>query len=198
MTEQAIPLKGSTRTAAVQRQSTVEDSEANNRRYFWQVNGMILYYLALIIGLFWLLVDVWSGNFKAMQALGVSGSQLQQPLLKTINYTVVGAMFGNVLFQIRSLFTFYLENDGKDYDERWLGKYLIGPFESAALALVVLALIRGGVALFGGQSGPITTSTNNFAVFGVGSLIGFGMRDALIWLRTMASTMFNANGEKSS
>lgn len=197
MTEQAIAAQGLSKPVENRKKRTVEGQSADERRYFWQVNGMIIYYLALIIGLFWLLVDVWSGNFKAMQALGVGGSQLQQPLLKTINYTVVGAMFGNVLFQIRSLFTFYLDNDGNDYDERWLGKYLIGPFESAALSLVVLALIRGGVALFGGQSGPITTSTNNFAVFGVGSLIGFGMRDALIWLRTMAGTMFNSNGQAS-
>lgn len=195
MTEQAITAQGLTAPVDKAKKVVVGPSGADARRYFWQVNGMIIYYLALILGLFWLLVDVWSGNLNAMQFLGVGGEQIQEPLLKTINYTVIGAMFGNVLFQIRSLFTFYLEDDGANYDERWLGKYIIGPFESAALALVVLALIRGGVSLFGGESGPLTSSTNNFAAFGVGSLIGFGMRDAVIWLRTMASTMFNSNGQ---
>ena len=194
MTQQAVPIKGLTKAAADQKHSGAEDTEATERRHFWQVHGMIVYYLALIVGLFWLLVDVWSGNLNSMRFLGVGGAQLEEPLLKTINFTVIGAMFGNVLFQIRSLFSFYLEDEGKNYDERWLGKYIIGPFESAALALVVLALIRGGVTLFGGESGPAATSTNNFAAFGIGSLIGFGMRDAVTWLRTVASTMFNSNG----
>lgn len=35
------------------------------------------------------------------------------------------------------------------------------------MAMIVLALIRGGVALFGGSQGTDVNDTNNFAAFGV-------------------------------
>lgn len=167
---------------------------ADQRVHFWQVNLLTVYFILVILGGFWFLLDVWGGNFTLLKSFGLQGEILADPLLKTVGYTIVGAIFGSVQFQIRSLFKFYLK-DGH-YDPRWLGKYLSAPWESAAMALVVLSLIRGGVALFGGSTGTDVTGTNNFAAFGTGALVGFGMRDVVAWLGKLVVTVFvtNENG----
>jgi hypothetical protein len=164
--------------------------------YFWQVNALIAYFILMLLGGFWFLLDVWSGNFTILRGFGLSGEILTDPLLKTIGYTMVGAVFGSVLFQIRSLFNFYLKS-GK-YDPRWIGKYISAPWESAAMALVVLSLIRGGVALFGGSSGTDVNATNNFAAFGTGALVGYGMRDVVKWLGRLVISMFRTDEEEDS
>lgn len=166
----------------------------DQRVHFWQVNALIIYFILVILSSFWFLLDVWSGNFSLLRRFGLQGEILADPLLKTVGYTIVGAIFGSVLFQIRSLFHFYLKD--AHYDPRWLGKYISAPWESAAMALVVLSLIRGGVALFGGSSGTDVTGTNNFAAFGTGALVGYGMRDVVAWLGRLVETVFvtNENG----
>ena len=58
------------------------------------------------------------------------------------------------------------------------------------MALVVLSLIRGGVALFGGSTGTDVDAVNNFAAIGTGALVGFGMRDVVGWLGSLVQTMF--------
>jgi len=61
------------------------------------------------------------------------------------------------------------------------------------MAMIVLALIRGGVALFGGSQGTEVNDTNNFAAFGVGALVGFGMRDVVGWIGGLVRTMFKTS-----
>ncbi len=162
--------------------------------YFWQVNALIAYFILVLLGGFWFLFDVWSGNFSLLRGFGLSGEILADPLLKTVGYTVVGAVFGSVLFQIRSLFDFYLKS-GK-YDPRWIGKYVSAPWESAAMALVVLSLLRSGVALFGGSNGTDVNATNNFAAFGTGALVGYGMRDVVKWLGRLVLSMFKTDEDE--
>jgi hypothetical protein len=137
---------------------------------------------------FWFLFDTWSANFSLMRWIGVRGEVLDDPLLRTIGFTLVGGVIGNVLYMIRQLFTYYAKL--KTYDPRWLGKYITGPWEGAGMALVVLALIRGGVAVFGGSMGTDVTGASNFAAFGTGALVGFGMREVVGWLEGLVKTMF--------
>jgi hypothetical protein len=79
----------------------------------------------------------------------------------------------------------------KKFDPRWFGKYISAPFESAAMSMVVLALIRGGVTLFGGSPGTDVESVNNFAAFGVGALVGLGMRDVVRWVGRIVRSVFD-------
>ena len=156
-------------------------------KYFWQVHGMVAFFVALLLLCFWFLVDVWSENFVLLHKLGILDAQLHDPIVKTVCYTVAGAVMGSTIFQIRSLFKFYITD--AQYHQRWIGKYLSSPFESAATALVVLCIIRGGLSLFGGGSTDLS-QTNNFASFGTGALVGFGMRNAILWLDTLVQNLF--------
>jgi hypothetical protein len=155
---------------------------------FLQVHGLVIYYILVMLFAFWLLLDVWSENYNSMRFLGASQVVLLDDLLKVVGYIVVGSIFGSVLYQIRELYHHYLKTE--TYDYRWIGKYISAPWESAAMSLIVLAIMRGGVALFGGQQGSEVNITNNFAAFGTGALVGFGMRDVVGWLGNIVRSVF--------
>lgn len=159
----------------------------NDARDFRQVTILVAYYFATLLFSFWFLLDVWSRNFVIFRAMGMNGDVLKDDLLRTIGFTMVGGLLGSTLYQIRVLFYYYAK---KRYDPRWFGKYLTSPLEGAGMAIVVLALIRGGVALFGGSTGTDVTAVNNFAAIGTGALVGFGMRDVVGWLGHLVHTMF--------
>jgi hypothetical protein len=158
------------------------------RKHSRQVYGLVVYYMIVLLFAFWFLFDTWSSNLTLMQWIGVRGEALKDPLLRTIGFTIVGGVIGSVLYLIRQLFTYYAKLG--TYDARWLGKYITGPWEGAGMAMVVLALIRGGVAVFGGSMGTDVTGASNFAAFGTGALVGFGMREVVGWLEGLVKTMF--------
>ena len=168
------------------------DSLIPNIAYSRQVYSLAAYFMFMLLFSFWLLFDVWSEKFVLMRFLGLNEKALADPLLRTINFTIIGGLFGSILFHIRHLFTYYAKTTG-DYNPRWFPKYITGPWEGAALALIVLSLIRGGVALFGGSMGTDVTGANNFSAFGVGALVGFGMRDVVGWLGNLVQTMFTVH-----
>ena len=165
-----------------------ESNGDNHTQHSRQVHALVVYYMAVLFFSFWFLFDTWSSNFALMRLIGVSGGALEDPLLRTIGFTIVGGVMGSLLYQIRVLFHFYARE--KKYDPRWLGKYITGPWEGAGMAMVVLALIRGGVAVFGGSMGTDVTGASNFAAFGTGALVGFGMREVVGWLESLVKTMF--------
>ena len=152
-----------------------------------QVSLLVGYYILALVFSFWFLFDTWGANFVLFRAIGMSAEALKEPLLRTIGFTFVGGFLGNILYQIRILFYFYTRDR---YDSRWFGKYITSPWEAAGMALVVLSLIRGGVALFGGSTGTDVEAVNNFAAIGTGALVGFGMRDVVGWLGSLVQTMF--------
>ena len=160
---------------------------ANEIKVTRQIGFLIGYYILALLFSFWLLLDTWGNNFALFRAIGLSAEALKEPLLRTIGFTFVGGFLGNILYQIRILFYFYTKDR---YDPRWFGKYLTSPWEAAGMALVVLSLIRGGVALFGGSTGTDVEAVNNFAAIGTGALVGFGMRDVVGWLGSLVQTMF--------
>ena len=160
------------------------------RMEFLQVHALMFYFIILIFLALWFFLDVWSENLRFMQWMGVQPPALNEPVLRTIGFTMVGGFLGSVLYQIRLLFQYYVKTSVYDY--RWLGKYISAPWESAVMAMIVLALIRGGVALFGGSQGADVNDTNNFAAFGVGALVGFGMRDVVGWIGGLVRTTFKA------
>lgn len=186
----------------IRKEPAPQKSPAEERRDFRQVNLLMFYFIILLFLAFWFFLDVWSGNLRSMQWMGVQLEALRNPeedlaLLRTIGFSLVGGFLGSVLYQIRLLYRYYLKFN--KYDHRWIGKYVTAPWESAVMSMIVLALIRGGVTLFGGSQGTEVNDTNNFAAFGVGALVGFGMRDVVGWIGDLVRTMFKAKeSEKGS
>jgi len=98
---------------------------------------------------------------------------------------------GSVLYQIRMLHRHYIKDE--DYDVRWVGKYVSAPWEAAALAAVVFSVIHGVPSLLEGSSAGNFSNVNDYGAFGVGGLIGFGVREVIGWPGNLVTTMFPTN-----
>jgi len=153
------------------------------------VHFLMGYFIVILLFSFWLLLDIWASNFSLFRMLGLNDKALEDELIRTIGFSITGGLIGSVLYNIRKLFHYYARL--KRFDQEWAGKYISAPWEGAGLGLVVLALIRGGVTVFGGPTDATIEPVTNFAAFGVGSLVGFGMRDVVGWMGSLIQTMFS-------
>src|SRR5574337_646142 len=129
--------------------SIVEATESGGRRSkpgdtppAQRLMGLVAYFLALLLlalgGVVYLLL---LANY----------SSASHEILRTLGFMACGSVIGSVLHQIRILFRRYYE--GQNHEQGWLGECLSTPWESVALAAVILSLIRGGAFLLGGYAG---------------------------------------------
>jgi hypothetical protein len=162
---------------------------------FLQVNVIVAYYMVIILIAFWLFLDTWSNHLSLLNLFGLGEQALADPLLPAMVFSISGGILGSVLYNIRILFRYYLKSSSFNY--RWFAKYISAPVESAAMALLVFALIQGGLALIGGPPAAEQDSTSRFASFGLGAMVGFGMRDVVGWMGNLARTMFRDADEKA-
>jgi hypothetical protein len=123
----------------------------------------------------------------------VKEGDLKPPILRPLGFVALGAVVGSVLYQIRVLFRFYIRHN--EFDPRWLPKYFSAPIEAIALALAILALLEGGGAALGAQ-GLNIEGAKSFTIFGLGALIGFGIREVVGWLGNLAKSTFPTEPEK--
>ncbi len=164
-----------------------------SKAYQRQVYGLVGFYIVLLLAASGALGWVWM-HTETLQDL--IPAEWLQPLVVPLLSAALGGAIGNVLYSIRVLYLHYIKLD--DYDPRWLGKYLSGPFEAALFALIVYALTRGGVASLTGVSmaavnaEQVATAEDTviLAAFGVGSLVGFSIRDVVGWLQNLSKTIF--------
>lgn len=147
---------------------------------------LIAYYVGLMLFAYWLLLDVWSNDFKFLRWLALPETTFELPLLRTMGFTLIGGLLGSILYQIRQLGKYY--TSGR-FDSRWLAKYVTGPLEGAALATLVISLLHGGMTVLGGST-PDPSTVNNFAAFSLGGIVGFGIREVIGWLGNLVQSTF--------
>jgi len=148
--------------------------------------GLVAYFLALLmLALGGLVHLLWLANY----------SSNSMEILRTLGFIAAGAMIGSVLQQVRAGFRRYYE--GQNHENVWLGECLSAPWESVALAVVALSLIRGAAFLLGGYANAAAAPVNpdvakayGFVAFGAGALIGFGTHELAAWLRNLMKAMF--------
>jgi hypothetical protein len=141
-----------------------------------QIYALIGYYMAFLVASIALLV-----------VLIAKGDNIEPRLLALLGFVSSGAIIGSVLYHIRMLFKYYIKHG--NFDVRWLAKYISGPIEAVALALAILSLLEVGGAALGGQTFELEKS-KSFTVFGLGALIGFGIREVVGWLGNLAKATF--------
>jgi hypothetical protein len=111
---------------------------------------------------------------------------------KVAIYAFLGGLFGATVFAFRGFYWAVGPQSGDNpryqYDPNWTWWYfarpLIGPFLGAA----TYALIRGGVAVFGGTGS--SNGTSSVAYFGVAFLAGFSMTEVLDWASSAGKRFF--------
>lgn len=181
------------------------DSESTpppcKEQYKKQVIFLVLYSAVILGFALWLLFDVWSGRNYIAKLLTVWDKTIGDPLYKTMAYSVIGGAIGSILYGVRMIFHYYANNK-EVYNPKYFWKYITAPLEGGALAIVVIAIIRGGVAMFGGPFSPPKGSeamdVGNFAAFGVGALIGMGARHVVKWIIQLSAAMFKVNPSDDS
>jgi hypothetical protein len=154
----------------------------------WQIYVIMAYYMAMIIGAVVLLACLILNEDWLLK-------EDRMRLLATMAFLASGAVIGSILYQIRMLFRYYVKSD--KFDVRWLSKYYTAPIEAVGLSLAVMSLIQSGGIMLGGQHFTLGDG-KPFAAFGLGALIGFGIREVVGWVGNLTRTMFSADTHRSS
>jgi hypothetical protein len=154
------------------------------------IYAIMAYYMALFIGCIAVVVLlIWNAGsiLTPSPVAPAEDPLLNKRLLASMTFLVSGAMVGSILYQIRMLFRSYIKF--ANFDQRWIPKYFSAPVEAAGLALVIVSLLEGGAIVLGGQGFEFSHG-KPFAAFGIGALIGFGIREVVGWLGNVARTVF--------
>jgi hypothetical protein len=155
-----------------------------------QIYALMAYYMALLIGCIALIaLLIWNNDGSILKPPTdlTNDPLMKERLLASMAFLVTGAIVGSVLYQIRMLFRSYIKL--ANFDSRWVPKYVSAPVEAAGLALAIASLIQGGAVVLGGQGFEFGHG-KPFAAFGIGALIGFGIREVVGWLGNVSRTVF--------
>jgi hypothetical protein len=144
---------------------------------------------------FWGLFDVWIGQYTLVRLLGYASpeqlARLQEPIFRLLAYAFIGGGVGGTVNGIRSLLTWHVEWGA--FVRRYVWKYVTWPWLGTALALIVFALLRSGLAVIGGEIAPSDADPRqSLSTLVVGILSGYGAREVFIWLDAQVTRLFRA------
>lgn len=150
----------------------------------------ILYLIGALIFFSWLFLDTFIGRNVLLKAILPKDSDyLNNPLLRLIAYTVIGGGLGGAINGIRSFIVWHPER--VSFGWRFVWKYITLPLVGCVLAAIVYAIIRSGIAAFGGD---IPTSedvtTQGMSAFAIGALAGYGSHKVFRWLDDQVNKLF--------
>ena len=151
-----------------------------------QIYALMAYYLVLLIICIALMVFLVV-RYGALLEEEASTPVDSRRVLTAMAFLMSGAVVGSVLYQIRMLFRFYVGD--RSFNSRWLAKYISAPVEAAGLALAIVSLLESGAVVLGGQ-GLNFSHGKPFAAFGIGALVGLGIREVIGWLGAVTKTVF--------
>ena len=153
------------------------------------------YSLAAIAFLGWLLLDTWLEAYSFMQFYKEELGD-QSPTFKLLFYTAIGGGIGAAVNNIRSFVQWHAEL--KAFGWRFVWKYISLPPLGATLAVVVYAIIQGGIAVFsGGFSDSDVNAIPSFTALATGALTGYGSHKVFIWLDDKVNNLFKIEAKSS-
>jgi hypothetical protein len=149
----------------------------------------VVYLLLTMAFFFWLLFDTWIGQNSLPKVLGYRTQPLSDPAFLSAAYASIGGALGGIVNGIRSFLVWHSERFA--FGRRFIWKYIAAPWLGVCLALFTLALIRSGLAVFGGDVLLEPASVSQMiATFAIGVLAGYGSRDVFIWLDAQVKRAF--------
>ena len=149
----------------------------------------ILYSIAMLVFFSLLLLDICTRGKALLRLSLIDPSIHESALFRLIAFTVIGGGLGGVINGIRSFIGWHCERGA--FGWRFIWKNISLPLLGAILAAIVYAIIRGGIAAFGGdfnlgEAGP----AQEFSAFAVGSLAGYGSHKVFRWLDAQVDKLF--------
>jgi len=171
----------------------LEDEQPSDR----MLAILSMLYLLVMVGVFlWGMFDVWVGRYTVVRWLGygseVEMQRLEEPIFRLLAYAFLGGGVGGAVNGIRSLLTWHVEWGA--FQQRYIWKYITWPWLGTALALIVFALVRSGLAVVGGEMAPTDSDLRqSLSTLVIGILSGYGAREVFIWLDMQVSNLFKTN-----
>lgn len=146
-----------------------------------------LTFALIIAGL--MLFDVSTEKFWILNQLGFALRPDAEyiSIVKLIFYTAIGGAIGAITFGMMNLQKRVTSNT---FNPVYLGDYMLRPIGSAALAVVLYALLRGGVLTILGGDPTASSIAAPFSAFGIGFLTGFGNRQIVEKLNDLVNKTF--------
>ena len=164
----------------------VRRDEEPKKRISHEMTGnlCILYLLLMLAFLAWQLFDTWIGRYSLLTRLGYG---LQRPqTLRLIAFTLIAGALGGVVNGMRSALRYHHEG----FNRQYMWKYICAPWMGVTLALFVYALLRGSVAVLGGNVAGSIGNTQVLSNFAAGALVGYGSSKVCRWLDAKVKTFF--------
>jgi hypothetical protein len=153
----------------------------------------IIYSLATIALLTKLLLDTWR-EYYSWGFMETYKVLLEAPLFRLVIYTAIGGGIGAAVNNIRSFVQWHAER--KAFGWRFVWKYISMPPLGATLAVMVYAILRGGVAVFDGGSGLTNlNATAAISAWATGALAGYGSHKVFVWLDDKVNSLFKVTGK---
>jgi hypothetical protein len=145
----------------------------------------------------WVLLDVSTGTLNIVKWFGLTLPVDSQyvTLLKLAFYAAIGGAIGGIVFSMQNLWKYVTKGKFKIV---FAGDYFLRQFGAATLAVVVFALIRGGIltALGTDPATSSTTVTASFSAFAIGFLSGFGSYQVIRKLDELIKKAFGKSDEQ--
>ncbi len=150
----------------------------------------VLYLIVMLIFYSWQLLDIGFGKNTFLKLIFPDNTDLlNTALYRIIAFTVIGGGLGGTVNGFRGFIVWHSERKG--FGWRFIWKYITFPLLGAILAGIVYAIVRGGVAAFGGNFTPNQDLTNQaLAAFGIGALSGYGSHKVFRWLDSIVNRIF--------
>jgi hypothetical protein len=160
------------------------------------------YLLVMMAFFFWALFDIWIGRFTLVRLLGYNTAsdldRLNEPIFILLAYAFMGGGLGGTVNGIRSLLTWH--GEWAVFEQRYIWKYITWPWLGTALALIVFALVRSGVAVLGGDLVTERPEEMNLrqtlSTLVIGILAGYGAREVFVWLDAQVSRYFRTESNE--
>ena len=150
----------------------------------------VLYLMVMLVFYSWQLLDIGFGKNTLLKLIFPNNSDsFNTALYRIIAFTVIGGGLGGTVNGFRGFIVWHSERKG--FGWRFIWKYITFPLLGAILAGIVYAIVRGGVAAFGGNFTPNQDLTNQtLAALGIGALSGYGSHKVFRWLDSIVNRMF--------
>lgn len=154
----------------------------------------IFYLIAMLIFFSLLLVDICTGGNTLLKLNLINAEMHKSALFRLIAFTIIGGGLGGVINGMRSFIGWHCER--RAFGWRFVWKSISLPLLGATLAAVVYAVIRGGIAAFGGDFNLENAgAAQEFSAFAVGSLAGYGSHKVFRWLDAQVDKLFKITPE---
>jgi len=177
--------------------ASTQKQESEIRKY--AVPGLLALYLNISLIVWgWVLLDISTETFNTLKWLRITVPKNLEfyAILKLVFYAAIGGAIGGIVYGMQNLWKHATKGNFKIV---YAGDYVFRQFGAATLAVMVFALIRGGILTALGTD-PTTASTNvasSFSALAIGFLSGFGSYQVINKLDELIKQAFGVSSSNN-